>query len=52
MTKNIVSKEDIMDKWYAYIDRSERDFARPLLRTSDNDYAEPNARLYCKLEIK
>lgn len=24
-----------MDKWYAYI---------------DNDYAEPNARLYCKLE--
>jgi hypothetical protein len=35
MQKNIVSKEDIMDKWYAYI---------------DNDYAEPNARLYCKLE--
>ena len=35
MTKNIVTKEQIMDKWYAYI---------------DNDYAEPNAKLYCKLE--
>lgn len=35
MTKNIVSKEQIMDKWYAY---------------NDNDYAEPNTRLYCKLE--
>lgn len=52
MTKNIVTenqrfsiggtdlsvpstKEQLMDNWYAYI---------------DNDYSEPNTRLYCKLE--
>ena len=35
MTKNIVSKDQLMDRWYSYI---------------DNDYSEPNARLYCKLE--